>query len=146
MINSMIGKQRGVGLIEILVTVLLLSTSLLALAALQTRSLQFNQGAYFRSQANILAYDILDRIRLNRDNINSYDITETGTPPAAGSSVAATDLNEWRTSVESNLPGGKSAIACNANSMCTVTISWDELNNSGEESEDVSSFSYSAKI
>ena len=37
--------ERGVGLIEVLVTLLILSTTLIALSALQTRSLQFNQGA-----------------------------------------------------------------------------------------------------
>lgn len=139
-------KQTGAGLIEVMVTVFLTATALLALAALQNRSLQFNQGAYFRSQANILAYDVLDRIRLNRANLVSYEIAAGDTTPAAGGSVAETDLNEWRTGIESRLPNGQGAIDCDVNSVCTVTISWDELNGSGEATEDTSTFSYSAKI
>src|SRR5690625_2050477 len=56
-------RMRGVGLIEVLVTLIILSTALLTLTALQTRSLQFNHSAYLRSQANNFAYDILDRDR-----------------------------------------------------------------------------------
>ena len=68
---SPVNKQQGAGLIEVLVTVLILGTSLLALAALQSRSLQYNHSAYLRSQANILAYDILDRVRINRSNMSA---------------------------------------------------------------------------
>lgn len=67
-------KQEGVGLIEVMVTALILSTSLLGLAALQSRALQYNHSAYMRSQANILAYDLLDRIRASRSNIANYNL------------------------------------------------------------------------
>lgn len=138
-------QQRGVSLIEVLVTILIVSTSLLALAALQTRSLQFNQGAYFRSQANIYAYDILERMRINRAELNSYVIAASASPPS-GTSVSATDIGDWRLAIESNLPNGEGAIECDVSSVCTVTISWDELNSSEEATENVSVFSYSARI
>ena len=138
--------QQGVSLIEILVTLLILSTSLLALAGLQTRSLQFNQGAYFRSQANIMAYDILDRMRINSENYASYEVTTADNPAYATTPRAAVDLYEWRSNIAATLPNGVGAIACDADALCTVTITWSELNNSGQALEDASSFSYSARI
>src|SRR5690606_27805074 len=94
--NRQCKNERGVGLIEVLVTLLILSTTLIALSALQTRSLQFNQGAYFRSQANMLAYDMLDRIRVNdslpatnlspkpvRELLSAYTMAETVAAEAA---------------------------------------------------------------
>lgn len=56
-------KQTGFTLIEILVTVIVLSIGLLGLAGLQATSFKFNSTAYQRSQATSLAYDIADRIR-----------------------------------------------------------------------------------
>ena len=148
--------QRGIGLIEVLVTLLIMSTSLLALAALQTKSLQFNQGAYFRSQANIYAYDILDRIRINtsrlsdvREKISKYTVEKAAfvesTPPTE--SMSAIDLYHWRKNIASSLPNGKGAIDCDDDErICEITIEWDELNNSDEDSEDKTTFSYKARL
>lgn len=140
--------QQGVGLIEVLVTLLILSTSLLALGAMQTRSLQFNQGAYLRSQANIFAYDILDRMRVNLSNLNAYQsplagVSESETPVTTP--LAAADLHAWRRNISAELPNGKGGIAC-ANQICTVTIVWDELNSSGKAAEDKTTFTYSARL
>src|SRR5437868_13009110 len=88
-------NERGVGLIEVLITVLVLATALLALAALQLRSLQFNHSAYVRSQANIMVYDIVDRMRLNRTNITAYNIGFEDEANDSGS-IAGRDLLDWR--------------------------------------------------
>jgi type IV pilus assembly protein PilV len=147
-----IRQQRGVGLIEVLVTLLILSTSLITLTAMQNRSLQFNQMAYFRSQANIMAYDILDRIRLNRSNLNAYNMTlaafSGGTTPAAGN-IAATDIFQWRQGIDARIPGGQGGIECNnVTGICNVTILWGEINSTeiDDDEESTSKFIYSARL
>jgi type IV pilus assembly protein PilV len=142
--------QRGVGLIEVLVTLLILSTSLLALGAMQTRSLQFNQGAYFRSQANIFAYDILDRMRVNLKNLNDYKselkhVDEAAAPVLAP--LAAADLHAWRRNISAELPNGEGGIECDDDTkVCTLTIVWDEQNSSGLDAENKTTFTYSARL
>lgn len=56
-------RQRGVTLIEVLVAIVLLSIGLLGLAGLQLRGMQVNQGSISRSQAAIMAEDLVDRMR-----------------------------------------------------------------------------------
>lgn len=145
-------RQQGVGLIEVLVTLLILSTSLITLTAMQNRSLQFNQMAYFRSQANILAYDILDRMRLNRDNLAAYNVALAafggGAAPAAAN-VAASDVFQWRSDIDTRIPGATGGIACNAaTNVCTITIDWEEINSTeiDDEDEKTSMFEYSARL
>lgn len=151
----MFHTQRGVGLIEVLVTVLIMATSLIALAALQTRSLQFNQGAYMRSQANIFAYDLLDRIRINRENIANYNaalapFNLTATPVTTP--LAAADLDQWRRAIAIALPNGEGGITCtNATNICTLTIRWTELTAEqgelvDEQGNNRSQFTYTARI
>jgi type IV pilus assembly protein PilV len=151
-------KEKGVGLIEVLVTLLILSTSLLALASLQTRSLQFNQSAFMRSQANIFAYDILERMRINNPNptaninpnlatyniaLASYNLNST----AVTAPLAAADLDQWRRAIATALPDGQGGIQCDpANGVCTITIVWNELNSSGVLGEDKSTFVYGARL
>ncbi|WP_043320859.1 type IV pilus modification protein PilV [Microbulbifer sp. HZ11] len=141
-----LNPQQGAGLIEVLVTVLILGTSLLALAALQSKSLQYNHSAYLRSQANILAYDILDRVRINRANVANYSLGVDDAKPT-GSTLAQTDMNEWLTNIETMLPGADGGIECvAATSFCTVTIQWAEQNSSGDASEDESEFVYTTRL
>ena len=123
-------SQCGATLIEIAITVLILSTSLLALATLQTRSLQFNQAANMRSQANIHAYDIADRIRANRGrdgvNIVSYSTSDYEGSPS-GNAMASDDVAKWRTNIGRDLPGGKGRIVCTlATHICVLSIKWDD--------------------
>ena len=143
--NTSMYRQRGAGLIEVLVTVLILGTSLLALAALQSKSLQYNHSAYLRSQANILAYDILDRVRINRGNVSSYSQKMDAGKPLGGT-VASNDIRDWLSNIESMLPGADGAITCDANDVCTVEIQWAEQSSSGEESEEQGSFVYTTRI
>lgn len=55
----------GFTLIEVLVSVIILSIGILGILNLQSRALLDNQDAYLRSQAILLAYDLSDRIRAN---------------------------------------------------------------------------------
>ena len=60
-------------MLEMLVALLVLSIGLLGVATLQVRGQQFNQVGYLRTQATFLAYDIMDRMRINVDNDNDDD-------------------------------------------------------------------------
>ena len=56
-------RANGFSLMEVLVAMLVLAIGLLGLASLQAQSLKFNHEAYIRSQATILAYEIMDKMR-----------------------------------------------------------------------------------
>ena len=144
-------NEGGVGLVEVLVTVLILSTSLITLTALQTRSLQFNHSSYLRSQMNIYAYDILDRIRINPTNMNAnyssapvaFDINSA----VVTTPQAAADIDDWRRNIATNLPNGQGGISCvDLTRECTITITWDELNVSGQAGGSTSTFTYKARL
>ncbi|WP_160280065.1 type IV pilus modification protein PilV [Cellvibrio mixtus] len=138
-------RQKGVGLIEVLVTVLIIATALLTLSALQMRSLQFNHSAYLRSQANILAYDILDRIRINRNRVAEYSLDfATATP--GGSNLSSVDIREWRELIGKVLPKGLGKIQCTGAGICAVAIRWTEQNQTGEADEDIATFEYTTRI
>ena len=122
--------SRGITLIEVLVTVVVLAFGLLGLAGLQGNSLRNNHSAYLRSQATYLAYEAFDRMRANRveavDNEN-YDIALSATTPkSTGSTMTKSDVSGWKTSL-GILPLGDGSIDCDATSnVCTVIVQWDD--------------------
>lgn len=58
-------RQQGASLIEILVSVLVISFGILAMAAVQSNSVKFHKATEFRATATLMAADIADRMRAN---------------------------------------------------------------------------------
>ena len=130
---------RGFTLFEVLIALVVLSVGLLGLASLQTNTLKFNQGAYLRSQATNLAYDMADRMRANRAAgiANAYDdVAYATTLPAcdpagvSGTTVAARDISAWRISLVCALPLGNGSIDTNGRTV-TISVRWDETRGTG---------------
>ena len=128
-------RQRGVSLIEVLVTFVILAVGILGLAGLQARALSYGQSALYRSQATALVDDVLDRMRANRTvavangyltalSATSASIVVSGT---GGTAQALTDMKDWKAQVESSLPTGKASILRSADGVALeITIQWDD--------------------
>jgi type IV pilus assembly protein PilV len=131
--NRPISKPAGFSLLEILIAIFVLAIGLLGLAALQTTSLKNNHSALYRTTATVLAYDIIERMRLNQTA--DYTLTLTATP--SGSTLKDADLIAWTTNLASELPLGDGSIAINGE-IITVTVQWDDSR--GTQGSDTQSF------
>lgn len=74
----MMKSQKGVGLVEILVALLLLAIGVLGFIALQYRAMEATSESGSRVEAITLARDLAERIRINRTATADY-ATELGT-------------------------------------------------------------------
>lgn len=129
-------RQTGFSMVEILVTLVVLSLGLLGVLGLQVTGLQRNDGAYLRTQASLYAYDIADRMRANRDNAlaGTYNLLMTDTAPT-GSGIANLDRSEWFTDL-SSLPGGDGSINV-AGNVATIVVQWDDSRAGGSQTTSV---------
>lgn len=127
--------QRGFSMIEVLVTVLILAIGLLGLAGLQSTGLRQNHSAYLRSQATILAYDIVDRMRANRTAALDGEYTMGFGNTPTGSSMAAQDKIAWKGNLLAMLPAGDGEIIRNGTRF-TISIQWDDRRGEGSANTD----------
>ena len=120
-------RSAGFSLIEVLVSMVILSIALLGLASLMAASLKSSNTSYYRSQATVLADDILDRMRANiaAARGQQYDVAAGPSFIAAAGTMARFDCEEWADTVAQNLPAGV-ATASVFNGVATIVISWDD--------------------
>lgn len=130
-------KQHSAGftMLEVLITMVILSIGLLGLAGMQANGLKSNHLAYVRSQATLLAYDMSDRMRSNMAGVeagsyNSLSGAPATTPPdcetnlCPPASMATYDYFKWSEALSNNLPTGEGAVSVAAG-IFTISVMWD---------------------
>lgn len=150
-IITLTSKQRGISLLEVMIALIVLSIGLLGLAQLQMTGIKQNQDAWLRSQATNLTYDMLDRLRANRNAARGGNYDQNYDDIAnqivcvrerqalnipAGANQATRDLIEWNNLIACALPDGKGRILRVGSTQFTVEIRWNEDRTEQPPSED----------
>ena len=115
--------QRGSGLIESLISILVVSIGFLGFAGLQVNGLAAANDSLFRSKAVYLSYQMADRVRANLPaaNAGAYNNFTSQTAASPGCTItvnctatqmAQNDFNEWLAEVQTGsvLPSGAGVI------------------------------------
>ncbi|MGE0114195.1 MAG: type IV pilus modification protein PilV [Steroidobacteraceae bacterium] len=146
-------KQFGVGMVEVLVALVVMSVGMLGIASLYVTTLQAKTTSLSRMKAVNLAYDMADRIRANPTGGAAYELAISTVPttpsPTCKTSncdstqMAAADLYQWDALIRSNvtgLPGNVSRSITRTPrttgppatpEIFTITLNWTEVNTSG---------------
>jgi type IV pilus assembly protein PilV len=139
-------RQSGVTLVEVLVSVLLMSFALLGMAALQAQSMAQQTSSTTRGNLSSLISDVADRLRSNLSSAPGYSPGNTAftlsttwaaqatIPAAPTTDCKATacdvatrstyDLVTWQRKVRSELPQGSALISGDVQSGVNVTVMW----------------------
>ncbi|SPE19369.1 Pilus modification protein PilV [Burkholderiales bacterium] len=114
------GGARGYLLIEVLVSIIVISIGLLGLAQLHAVAVARGTSGLLRSKATELGYAMADRIRANQVGASAGAYANlTGVPSDPGcitasctpAQLAAYDYFEWNQEIAAALPGG-SGVVC----------------------------------
>ncbi len=140
-----ITNEHGFTLLEVMIALVIFSVGLIGLAGLQSASVLDNSRSYYRIQANFLAYDILDRMRANRDQalLGNYNIGIGPVPTdplcngtsatCSPTAMAYSDRREWKQALATNLPAGNGSISRSLAAIdqpFVISVQWDD-NRSG---------------
>jgi type IV pilus assembly protein PilV len=127
-------RSAGFSLIEVLISMVILSFALLGTAALSASGLKDTDESYYRSQATCVAGDILDRMRANvskaRGGQYEIDNIDSPTQVAPEGTLEYFDGDEWLAALADSLPGGKGTVKVESVSaevvVATIVISWGD--------------------
>jgi type IV pilus assembly protein PilV len=129
-------KQNGFSMLEVLVTILVVSFGLLGMAALVATGLRSNNTAHYRSIATQQTLDIADRMRANLAGVRAGNYNAlTAVIPVSVDCVATNctaaqmsiyDHARWNTANFVLLPGGAGTVAGNLAAGFLITLRWTE--------------------
>jgi len=148
-------RQRGAGLIEALIAILILSIGILGMVGMQTASLKFEQTGWVRSALSSSISSFADRIRANASSTETaYSFSRTyaaerasidgastyltpakdcNTATCTSDELAAYDLAVWRLDLNNQLPGAVAMVTPTgtkgANLRFVVTVAWYSKDN-----------------
>lgn len=135
-------RAAGFSLLEVLIALVILSVGLLGVAGLLSTTMKSNGSAYMRTQATMLAYSVIDRMRSNLPAVQNtgYDTSMPASPAASGSTncdatactspaLATYDIAQWEHELAQSLPQGRGSIATSVTpgaTTVTVTVLWND--------------------
>jgi type IV pilus assembly protein PilV len=149
--------QRGFSLIEVLVSIFVVSLGILALAGLLQSASRFGKMSELRSTATLMANDIADHVRANIAGATGLAYNVTGQFPAttavdgrttpndtcgatgpvcSPAELAAVDLYFWSSRLLVTLPGGTpyiqyhKAVGATQTDSVDVWVAWTDPNTS----------------
>ena len=143
-------KERGITLVEVLVTLVILAIGLLGLVGLQARVQVLQIESYQRAQALMLLNDMAGRIANNRNNAAAYATGPLGSPTPLGAGMTTpcpststtnrrdADVSEWCNALQGAsesqgtnkvgaMVGGRGCVEDLTNGTYLVTVAWQGL-------------------
>lgn len=124
-------NQKGFSLIEVLVSMILISFGLLSLGNLETRSLKYSTAAYVETQGALYLKEIVEVLRVNKAAAIAGDyniglVAFSGLSQTSNS-LAETDRYQWFNNLNNVLPGAKASINCGNDSRCVLEVQYTAL-------------------
>lgn len=149
--------QRGFSMLEMLVTLLILTLWLLGTAGVQSSSMRLTKSAQFRTYAILLASELAERMESNKlaavAGQYNFTLSAGGVPPNASdcmkkkcsaAELAGYDLADWATRAQDLLPNAALTVVGDANTPITytVTVQWTDRSATKTSSNATETMSY----
>ena len=115
-------RQGGFSLIEGLVAILIFSFGILALVSMQATSIQQSSGAKYRSEASLLANDLIGQMWVS---------DRTAATLQTNFNTGGAGYNAWLANVQATLPTAAASaptVAVSATGVATINLFWKAPN------------------
>jgi type IV pilus assembly protein PilV len=140
-VAGLASRSAGFSLVEVLISIVILSIGLLGLVGLQAAALQGNRDARLQSAAVSLARELAEMMRGNKDvgllttsnpyigdfsspltpTTSSYCLNVGGTACSDTTTIANAQMTEWLSRVDNELPGARVVVCLDAQPFDTTT-------------------------
>lgn len=122
-------RQKGFSLIEVMISLILVSISLMSMTSLQSRSVNVATVAYTETQSTFLLQEIVELLRANKVAAASGDyniaLSSFSDLPSPSTTIAEVDRYNWFNNLDNVLSGAKASIKCDVDSRCVLELRYE---------------------
>ncbi len=152
--NKAPSKNHGFSLLEILISLVIMSVGMMGLAGLKLVAIKGTNEAHFRHEASLLMADLADRMRANEAGVDNgtyklnapIDLSTVPSPDCSNTACTANELAEYdqyqiALKMNAAMPSSSLLITCPGNACNTVAdvkadhtiaINWKERKDKSE--------------
>ncbi|WNC73347.1 type IV pilus modification protein PilV [Thalassotalea psychrophila] len=132
-----IAKNNGFSLMEVLISMIIISFGMLGLAKLQLNAMVEVQSASYANKAASFAQQMTEMIAANPSALNSYQLssnqqitvlTDCRSNSCTSSQLAKHDISLWQVNIAKSLPSGQAEVVISEN-QAKVIVRWDQNRN-----------------
>ncbi len=134
-------RMQGIGLIEVMISVLVLGIGLLGIAAMQSLALRGGQSSLESSQAVMQTTAIIEAMRANPAGAAGYnrDALMCNVPDAGN--LAQNDLRAWLQSLKLTIGSPNDTTTCGQVTgcplACVITVRWNDARAGGGATREI---------
>lgn len=135
---SLRSKQKGLGMPEVMVAMMLLGIAIVGFSALQVKAISATGESAERTQAAAIASDLAERIRLNAGGLATYQAPWNPTASANNAcevanctpaQMARYDIRQVTDLAAATLPNGRVAVqTCPTRVNMCIYVAWNKTN------------------
>lgn len=124
---------RGYSLIEVLVTLLVVSVGLLSMVSLQISTLKYHRNTLFQHEAMMLAHEMIESLHLKHRGVGS-DGHESKQLHIRSLDLGTSgdEYERWTTALSEKLPNGRGFVSV-VDQEVRIVIEWSEGSDSSGE-------------
>ena len=126
--NGFANKQQGFSLIEVMISLVLISMGMISLTSLQTRSVNSAVIAYTETQSTLHLKEMVELLRTNRVAAANGDyniaLSLFSDLSSGATTIAETDRYNWFNNMQNTLAGAKASINCDADFSCVLELQY----------------------
>lgn len=118
-------KQHGFSLMEVLVSLILISFGLLALVGLQTSNTKFTTTANLETKSMFFVHQMSETLRSNRTEAINGEFNTALTDVKSltvGKTMAETARYDWFSRLNTDLPNSTALIDCSSTGRCLIEL------------------------
>ncbi len=127
--QSLFTHQKGFSLIEVMVSLVLISVGLMSMTSLQSRSVNLSTVAYTETQSSLHLKEIVELLRANKVAAASGDynivLSSFSELSSGGTTIAEIDRYNWFNNLDNVLPNAKASINCDVDSNCVLELQYN---------------------
>ncbi|KGJ88258.1 type IV pilus modification protein PilV [Thalassotalea sp. ND16A] len=127
-------RQRGFSLMEVLISILIITFGMFGVAKLQLNALRDVQNAHYASKAASFATQMAEQITTNKTALAHYQLAANQQVSASvncsatscsSANIAKYDLQLWQQKIANALPFGQAEIIATAHTA-KIIVRWDQ--------------------